>query len=91
MSQSQHPGSHEADHEDVLCQPNEFDVPSPRQLRAMRYLSDLTIRQVADRADISTDSVWRWEQGVQSPRLCDVRSLLQIYQDEAEEQTQLKL
>jgi predicted transcriptional regulator len=77
------------DRESVLCDPSEWTLPTPQELRELRILAGLTIREAADRADVAPDSVRRWEQGEHSPRLCDVRTLIECYTDAADGQTQL--
>jgi predicted transcriptional regulator len=79
-----------SDAESVLCDPSDLTLPTPQQLRELRILSGLTIREVAEQADVSPDSVWRWEQGERSPRLSDVRTLVELYDENRNGQTQLR-
>lgn len=73
----------------VITDPERFEVPDPRDLRAMRIIAQLSISEAAGRVGVDRDTVWRWEQGKTSPRLCDVQSLLKIYQNELNGQSRL--
>lgn len=61
---------------------SEFSIPTPQELRELRHATGLTMREAAERADVATDSIRRWEHGIHSPRICDARKLLELYADE---------
>ncbi|WP_157969603.1 helix-turn-helix domain-containing protein [Haloplanus rubicundus] len=70
---------------DLEPHPSEWKLPTPEELRELRILSGLTIREVAHRIDVSPDSVRRWEKGQHSPRLTDVRVIVEVCLGEAGE------
>lgn len=71
--------------------PPTYRLPTPDELRERRILANVTLQEAAGAVDVDKNTVWRWEQGDRSPRLCDVRSLLELYDGQAEQQQQLKV
>jgi len=78
------------DRERVLCRVDDYVLPTGQELRELRILSGLTIREAADRAGVSTNSIQRWENDEITPRIGDARTLLEIYAEVSDGQTQLR-
>jgi len=74
----------------VTTDPARFSVPDARDLRAMRLVARLTIREAAAEVGVREKTLRRWEQGVNSPRLCDVQALLALYERKLDGQQQLQ-
>lgn len=93
MSKMQRPRDDDLDdREELLCHPNDFfDVPSPRQLRAMRYLAGLSHTKVADELNVDPDTIINWEQGHTHPRGPDYEALFELYAEQSDGQQQLQL
>lgn len=75
---------------EITTDPRRFDVPTPEDLRQLRLIAGLSIRETARRAEVEPNTVCRWEGGERSPRLQDVRVLLRIYKSEIGGQQQLQ-
>ena len=73
----------------ITTDPQRFELPDESQLRELRIIADLSVREVAERGGWSTSTIVRWEGGHVSPRLADVEELLEIYQGEMNGQQQL--
>ncbi|MUW14857.1 helix-turn-helix domain-containing protein [Halorubrum sp. CBA1125] len=64
-----------------IADANSFELPEQQQLRELRCCAGLTIVEVADAGGWHESTVRRWEYGDYSPRLEDVKELLEIYRE----------
>lgn len=73
----------------ITRDPSQFDVPDGDDLRQLRLISGLSLKDAADEVGISTESLRRWERGQYEPRISDCEALLETYSDSIDGQQQL--
>lgn len=73
----------------TIIEASDYRVPTGDELRRLRLLAQLSLREVADEIGVNKDSVWKWEHGERQPRIGDAAALLELYEREADGQTQL--
>jgi len=73
----------------ITRDPDRFEVPSGSDLRELRLIAGLSLSNAAARAEISTETLRRWEREQFEPRVSDCETLLDIYRDAMDGQQQL--
>jgi len=73
------------DDRDGVVPPSDMVIPGPRDLRAWRALTQLTMKEVADRAGVGQGTVSRAEKRKGSPKTAHIIAMTQVYADEFRE------
>jgi len=63
----------------LMPEPQQSATHTGRNLRAARHAAGLKIAEVAVALGCTTDTIYRWEQGVHEPPLSTLRRLATLY------------
>ena len=73
----------------ITRDPTRFEVPSGSDLRELRLIAGVSLTAAAEQAEVSTETLRRWEREQYEPRVSDCQALLELYADAIDGQRQL--